>query len=210
MSKELQVEQLILNEILSEELKAGEMMLPERDLAIKYDCSRPVVHKAIIRLENKGVLKIRPRKGIEVLDFKISGKLSLIEVISQKRKDSLSRKLNHDMLFFIKDNFKNVIQSFQWVDKKPTPIILKEPEDFFNLLFDYGFQSNNSIYPMLINEFKIGILNVANCCSDSKDVGQMFHEIEKNIMEKQTEEAIAIVDGLFELIENLWLGGSDV
>ena len=92
MSKELKVEQMILNEILSEQLKPEEMMLPERQLAIKYDCSRPVVHKAIIRLEDKGVLKIRPRKGVQVMDFKVSGKLSLIEAISQPRKFGLVKE----------------------------------------------------------------------------------------------------------------------
>lgn len=210
MSKELNVEQMILNEILSEQLKAGEMMMPERQLAIKYDCSRPVVHKAIIRLEDKGVLKIRPRKGIQVMDFKVAGKLSLIEAISQQNKESISRKFNHDMLEFIKDNFKNVIRCFESVQKNPTPILLNEPEDFFTLLFDYCCQCGNSIYPMLINEFKVGILNVSKCCTGSAEVKKLFQEIERNVMYNLPDQAIGLVDELFEKIENLWIGGRDV
>jgi len=210
MSKELLVEKMILDEILSEQLKAGQMMLPERDLAIKYDCSRPVVHKAIIRLENKGVLKIRPRKGIQVLDFKVSGKLSLIEEISSKKKDSLSKKLNHDLLHFIKDNFKNVLLLFRETKKEPTEIHLETPEDFFSLLFDYCHQCGNHIYPMLMNEFKIGIINVAKCCTHSDEVSKLFHSIEKCIMENQIDQAVVLVDELFEHIENLWIGGWDV
>lgn len=210
MSKELLVEKMILNEILSEQLKAGEMMLPERDLAIKYNCSRPVVHKAIIRLENKGVVRIRPRKGIQVLNFKVSGKLSLIEEISLQKKDALSEKLNHDMLHFIKDNFKNVLRSFNTIEKQPTAIHLETPEDFFNLLFDYCCQCGNHIYPMLMNEFKIGILNVAKYCIASGDITSVFQAIEHKLMENQTDQAIDLVDGLFARIENLWIGGSDV
>lgn len=210
MSKELYVEQLILNEILSGQLKSGEMMQPERQLAIKYDCSRPVVHKAIIRLEDKGVLKIRPRKGIQILDFKISGRLSLIEDISQQNKGAMSRKFNHDMLIFIKDNFTNVLRCFEFVQKQSTPIQLHEPEDYFDLLFDYSRQCGNGVYPMLINEFRIGILNVAKCCIDSEEVTQLFQAIESSIMENKLNQAIDLVDECFEKIENLWIGGMDV
>ncbi len=210
MSKELQVEQLILNEILSEQLKPGEMMQPERQLAIKYDCSRPVVHKAIIRLEDKGVLKIRPRKGIRILDFKVSGRLSLIEDISQQSKEALSRKFNRDMLLFIKDNFKNVLRCFESVQKQPTPILLNKSEDYFDLISDYCRQCGNGVYPMLMNEFRIGILNVAKCCTDSEEVSRMFQAIENSIMQNKLNQAICLVDECFEKIENLWIGGMDV
>lgn len=210
MSKELQVEQRILNEILSGQLQPGEMMQPERQLAIQYNCSRPVVHKAIIRLENKGVLIIRPRKGIQILDFKVSGRLSLIEEISQQSKESLSRKLNHDMLNFIKDNFKNVLRCFESVQKQPTPIQLNKPEDYFDLFFDYCRQCGNGIYPMLMNEFRVGILNVATCCIDSKEVSRLFQMIESSIMQNEVNQAIGLVDECFEKIENLWIGGKDV
>jgi DNA-binding transcriptional regulator YhcF (GntR family) len=210
MSKELQVEQRILNEILSGHLQPGELMQPERLLAIKYDCSRPVVHKAIIRLEDKGVLKIRPRKGIQILDFKVFGRLSLIEEISLQSKEDLSKKFNHDMLIFIKDNFKNVLQCFESVQKQPTPIQLNEPKDYFNLIFDYCRQCGNGVYPMLINEFRIGILNVATCCIESDEVNRLFQEIENSIIQNQLNQAISLADECFEKIENLWIGGWNV
>ncbi|BES64368.1 hypothetical protein SANA_08070 [Gottschalkiaceae bacterium SANA] len=210
MSKELQVEQRILNEILSGQLQAGQMMQPERQLAIKYDCSRPVVHKAIIRLEDKGVLIIRPRKGIQILDFKVSGRLSLIEEISQQSKEVLSRKFNHDMLIFIKDNFKNVLRCFESIEKQATEIRLHTAEDYFDLFFDYCRQCGNGVYPMLINEFRTGILNVAACCIDSKEVSRLFQEIEDSIMQNEVNHAIDLLDECFERIEKLWIGGKDV
>lgn len=207
MSKEQYVESLLLKEILTEQVTPGTLLLPERDLAIKYSCSRPVVHKAIIRLENKGLLRIRPRKGIEVLDFKTSGKLSLMEVITAMNKEGIAHSFNEDMLEFIKDNLRNVIRRFEHVKKKPTPINLTKREGFFDLIIDYSVQCGNHVYVMLMNEFKTGILNVASQCIDKESIHRMFLEIESLIIIGKIEKAIKILEPLFDEIKDAWIGG---
>lgn len=207
MTKEQYVENLLLNEILTGEKEPGSLLLPERELAIKYGCSRPVVHKAIIRLENKGVLKIRPRKGVQVLDFKLSGKLSLMEKIGHVKREGLGISFNHDMLEFIKENFKNVILKFKTIEKEPTDISLKEPEDFFLLMVDYCKQCGNHVYVMLMNEFKVGILNVAKRGMANEKAIQLFYEIETLILKREIDQAVALLDMLFDLVKETWLKG---
>jgi hypothetical protein len=108
------------------------------------------------------------------------------------------------------DNFRNIIRCFESVEKKASIMTLKTAEDFFQLFFDYACQSGNGIYPMLVNEFKIGITNVAECCTDSVDIHNLFCEIEQNIMDKKIVQALTLVNLLHEAIKIQWIGGLDV
>ena len=67
--KELFMEE-IEGQILSGEMKAGEKLPPEREIAQNMHISRSVVNSAIVEMERKGFLKTVPRKGTYVLDYK--------------------------------------------------------------------------------------------------------------------------------------------
>ena len=56
--------------IISEELKIGEKLPPERDIAQKMNISRSVVNDGLNELAKMGFLKIIPRQGTFVADFK--------------------------------------------------------------------------------------------------------------------------------------------
>lgn len=60
--------------ILTGDLAAGERLPPERELAQKTGVSRPVVHEALVRLEEKGLVQIVPRHGVFVVDYLHSGR----------------------------------------------------------------------------------------------------------------------------------------
>jgi GntR family transcriptional regulator, transcriptional repressor for pyruvate dehydrogenase complex len=64
--------------ILSGELKAGERLPAERDLAVKLGVSRPVLHEALVDLSGKGLVTILPRRGVEVNDFRQSGSMAIL------------------------------------------------------------------------------------------------------------------------------------
>ncbi len=59
----------ITNKILSGELKPGERLLPERELAKEMGMSRSSVNQGILALERSGYLRIVPRKGTFVRDI---------------------------------------------------------------------------------------------------------------------------------------------
>lgn len=58
------------NRIFSGELAIGERLPPERELALELGVSRSLVNLAILDLENMGFLRIVPRQGTFVADYK--------------------------------------------------------------------------------------------------------------------------------------------
>lgn len=209
MVKERHVESCIVDSIFNNEYNSGDKLEPERELALKFKCSRPVVHRAIIRLEEKGLVRIIPRKCVVVLDYKLCGKLSLLEHIILKEKDNISRKLNHDMLMFIKNNFISLVEYFRNEKKLPNNISLKGENDYFKFLMDYAKQTNNIVNIMLLNEFKVGILNVTESILNNKQLRDHFLEIESLVIEKKIDKAISLIHFTFEEIEHLWIGGEN-
>lgn len=60
----------ILGKILSGDLKAGDHLPPERELAEQMGVSRSSVHLAVLELAGKGFLEIIPRRGTVVCDYR--------------------------------------------------------------------------------------------------------------------------------------------
>ena len=69
--------------ILSGELAPGERLPSERDLAVHLGVSRPVLHQAIVALDAKGLVRIEPRHGVFVCDFKRDGSIALLMTLMQ-------------------------------------------------------------------------------------------------------------------------------
>ena len=65
-----QVTREIENRIFSGELAIGERLPPERELALELGVSRSLVNLAILDLESMGFLRIVPRQGTFVADYK--------------------------------------------------------------------------------------------------------------------------------------------
>lgn len=59
----------IKEHIISGQLKAGDRLPPERELAKIYGISRGSVNQAILDLERAGFIRVVPRKGAYVADF---------------------------------------------------------------------------------------------------------------------------------------------
>ena len=64
------VVQSLLGKILSGELRAGDRLPPERELAEKMGVSRSSVHLAVMELAGKGFLESIPRRGTIVCDYR--------------------------------------------------------------------------------------------------------------------------------------------
>jgi DNA-binding transcriptional MocR family regulator len=63
--------------ILSGELKAGEKLASERELALQLGISRPVLHEALVDLAAKGLVAIEPRRGVYINDFRTNGSVAI-------------------------------------------------------------------------------------------------------------------------------------
>jgi len=73
----------IEQQIISGELKIDQQLPPERELAEKTGVSRVTVHAALVELASRNVLRIVPRQGTFVSDYKKQNTLELYGAIMQ-------------------------------------------------------------------------------------------------------------------------------
>ena len=73
--------QQVENMILSGELKVGEKLPAERELAARMGVSRPVISAGLIELEKLGFVEIRPRQGAFVCDYRRKGTIETLIAI---------------------------------------------------------------------------------------------------------------------------------
>ncbi len=64
--------------ILSGELKIDARLPSERDLAARLEISRPVLHEALVDLALKGLVRIVPRHGVFINDYRRDGSCAIL------------------------------------------------------------------------------------------------------------------------------------
>jgi DNA-binding FadR family transcriptional regulator len=90
--KELFVKE-IEAKIISGELKPGDRLPPEREMASLMGISRSVVNSGILELESKGFVAIIPRKGTLIVDYKKEGTPLILSSIMNYNEGKISLKL---------------------------------------------------------------------------------------------------------------------
>lgn len=88
------------SKILSGELKAGEKLPPERDMADQMGISRSSLHQAILELEYQGFVSIVPRRGTFINDFRKYPTPQSLEALMSYDSLELGRDLFDDMMDF--------------------------------------------------------------------------------------------------------------
>lgn len=79
--------------IISDTLKAGQRLPPERDLATRMGVSRSVVNAGILELASKGFLRVVPRKGTFVNDYRHEGTLAIFKSLLNHLGEDMDLKL---------------------------------------------------------------------------------------------------------------------
>lgn len=69
---------IIQDMILSGAFISGERLPSERNLAMQFGVSRPTIHEALLQLQGKGFILMRPRHGCIVNDFSTPTSISLM------------------------------------------------------------------------------------------------------------------------------------
>lgn len=103
--------------ILSEELKIGEKLPSERDIAAKMQISRSVVNDGIVELSKKGFLVMVPRYGTYVADYKNHGTIDILVAIMKNGKVSNA---------YIRSTLELRQQFMRFALEKIIPIITRE------------------------------------------------------------------------------------
>ncbi|MBN2503288.1 MAG: FadR family transcriptional regulator [Anaerolineales bacterium] len=163
--------------ILSGTLEIGQRLPSERQLAEMLDVSRPVVHQALVELAAKGLIEIRPRKGVYVNDYRLSGSTAILDSLFRYQEGDFSPNLLHSLiqarlLIEVKaaelaaSNY-TLAQLYQLrcIHESQTQLSQDDLEEIVELDFHFhlwvAVTSANLIYPLLLNSLKNVHANLA-------------------------------------------------
>ena len=91
---------MLQKKIISGELKGGDWLPPEREMAERMGISRGSLHQAILALEYQGFVSIIPRKGTVVCDYRKHPTPQSLAVIMSYSSTELDKSIFVDMTDF--------------------------------------------------------------------------------------------------------------
>ena len=156
----------ILGKIFSGDLRAGDRLAPERELAEQMGLSRSSVHLAVLELAGKGFLEIIPRRGTVVCDYRKHPTPDSLPLLMNYGSVELEQSLLSDMMDtrllleteaarLACDNiYDNTFREMQELLER-----LKQPQaDVAECLYGFHYRliqaSGNSIYSMIFRGFE--------------------------------------------------------
>ena len=160
------VVQILLGKILSGELKAGDRLPPEREMAEQLGVSRSCVHLAILELAGKGFLESIPRQGTVVCDYRKHPTPGSLPLLMSYGSVDLGKDLFFDMMetrllletesarLACSNIYESTFQQMQEI-----LVLLAQPDaDATDLLYRFHYHlvqaSGNSIYSMIFRGFE--------------------------------------------------------
>jgi len=185
--------------ILSGQLKIGQKLPSERELALRLGVSRPVVHKGLLDLETKGLVTLFPRVGAVVNDYRREGSLALLNSLVTYQKGRLEPDLQTSLLdvrrlFEVETArlaalhredahlkaLQEVIEDEMQIRPQGVTQIAALDFRFHHLL---SLASGNRIYPLLINSFKQVYLNLATQFFEDPAVVKTVQAFHRNMLQ---------------------------
>jgi len=156
--------------ILSGELKMGDRLPSERELAATLNVSRPVLHEALVDLAAKGLLQIIPRRGTYVNDFRRTGSMAILSSLLNFNRGVLDPHFTRSLIA-MRFLVENETARLAALHRTPAhleefrAILLQEAsstsQDVAALVeLDFSFHlliaiaSGNLIYPLILNSFR--------------------------------------------------------
>lgn len=156
--------------ILSGDLKIGERLPPEREFAARLGVSRPVLHEALVDLDAKGLVRIVPRRGVFVNDYRRSGSMAILTSLLAYHNGQLDPAFAQSLLdtrlllevetarLAALHRTDEHLREFRDLLAQEQEAACCDPQTLTGLDFDFhllvAIASGNLIYPLLINSFK--------------------------------------------------------
>ena len=153
--------------ILSGELKAGDRLPPERDMAKSAGVSQSIVHQSVLYLRHVGLLEVRPRKGTFVADFLRTGTASTIKELFEHSDIPMSPETVGPIMAFRRgievpavklsclhrtpDDLARMEEILREI--KPQATAAECGQSFFSFFQEAALASGNPYYPLIINTF---------------------------------------------------------
>ena len=158
--------------ILSGELRPGDQLPSERELADTMGISKTIVHEGIRELARIGFLDVTARKGVSVADYASTGNLDTLLAIIRFRGGMPDKKMLIDLLDvriwlecpaierLARRRTPQDIEALERLQRQVEEALPASPETFATALFAYrkavAALSGNCIAPMIMNAFFTG------------------------------------------------------
>ena len=213
--------QALLEKILSGDLKVGDWLPPERELAEQMGISRSSVNQAILQLSSLGFLEIVPRRGTMVRDYRKQPTPQSLAAVMNYGSSELDQELFGSLMAFrlmiesecarlachniydtTFDEMSELVEQFAAGEGDPADKLY---------LFHYHLSqaSGNIIYSMMFRAFepllrtlisRHYVLQVADIQSSAQMYRQLLDDIRRKDEEKAVTDVRAIVNrGIFVL-----------
>jgi len=210
------------NKILSGELQPGDRLPPEREIAAAMGISRSLINLCILELESRGFVRIVPRQGTFVNDYKKRGTPQMLLSLMNYATDKMDWTLFDSMMdtrrlleyectrLAVKNASEEDIAGIE-----QALCMMKENihSDAFlegNFRFHHALTaaSGNAIYAMIFNSFEHALLYFFKIffCNDErrKESIQNHHDLFQAISERDETSAMQAIRRILDTgIESL-------
>ncbi len=184
--------------ILSGELKIGQKLPSERDLAAKLGVSRPVVHEGIVELAARGLVTLKPRIGTVINDFRKEGSIALLASLINYHKGGLDAKFLESILqlrtlmesefarIAARNRTKESLAKLKLINAEELAADNNDHTRITELDFEFhlhvAIATDNMIYPLLINSFKPVYTNLSGLFFLHTDQARTVHRYHKELI----------------------------
>ena len=157
--------QEIERQILSEELKPGDRLPTSRELCSKMGVSLTIVNAGVAELANKGFVEVKPRHGVYVTDYRISGNPAMLSAILEYNGGRLNA---HDVRSFCETRLAMDPLVSELAVERATE---KDLEEWGELLKQLRQEQDRKTFCVLITEFIYRLYRM----SDNFLLGMLYH-----------------------------------
>ncbi len=213
--------------ILSGKLKIGEKLPPERVLAEQMQVSRAVVNSGIAELARKGFLKVKPRSGVYVIDYRRYGTIeTLLSIMTYNgghlHRDEIRSILEIKMivdklaveLSVDRHKEENIVSLEQYLVKMRSfnDNDEKAADAAFKFYHELAMTSQNTLLPLIYRSFRIPVNHLwirfiqrygnEVVCNSANEILKALKEKDKIKAVEAVEKAIsASISGSREIYE---------
>ena len=203
--------------ILSGQLKVGEKLPTERELADEMKISRTIVNLGLSELKNKGFIDIVPRKGAFVADYAKNGKLdTLISIINFNGGRFDKKTVNSIMEFRRINEGEGTYLAAKYRtddDVKQLKSILEDVKncddrvEIAHKLFKFHHMilcaSGNNIFPLVYNAFEVFFLKLISSLFGYCDKEEILFGLDNLVVAIEQKDC----DGARNQIETIFKNG---
>ncbi|MBN2851740.1 MAG: FadR family transcriptional regulator [Clostridia bacterium] len=205
------------NKILSGELQPGDRLPPERDIAASMGISRSLVNLCILELEHKGFVKIVPRQGTFVNDYKRKGTPQMLMSLMNYDIDKMDWNLFDNMMDMRRlfeyectnlavKNARN--EDFQQMEEA---LRIMEKHENINSFIDGNFAfhyalisaSGNAVYAMIFNSFSKAMhffFKIYFTSNERRDTSIDYHkQLYEALLERNEKKAHEAMKNVLEM-----------